>query len=230
MDTILHIWANPRPLSQSYSLKVAGAFLDRYRQLRPEDEIIDLDLYQQDIPFVDEDILKCWDPQGGCTLAELSREGRAKIQALEKLVERFIEADKYIFVTPMWNLSVPPMMKAFFDCVCISGKTFMYTDDGPVGLLKDKKAVHIQARGGVYSQGHTREFELGDRYVRTILAFMGVTDVESVIVEGMAQTPERAEEILQAAMARAREAAERFTLGPVIPAVETSRHSVHPIH
>lgn len=231
MGTVLHIWANPRPLSQSYSLRVAQEFIRQYRRLKPEDDVIDIDLYQMDIPFVDADILKCWDlQQGGCSLNDLSGEGRAKLLAIDKLVDAFINAERYVFVTPMWNLSVPPLMKAYFDCICIAGKTFRYTAQGPEGLLTGKKAVHIQARGGVYSQGPARDFELGNRYIRTILAFMGVTDVETVVVEGMAQTPELAEQILEKAFEDAREAAQRFALGPAIPAARQEYSSVHPIH
>jgi len=229
--TVLHIWANPRPVHESYSLRLAQEFLENYRHLSPKDEIIDIDLYQQDIPFLDADILQCWQQvQGGCSIEEFSGESRAKLAAVNKLVDGFVAADKYIFVTPLWNLSVPPMMKAYIDSICIAGKTFKYTAQGPVGLLRGKRAVHIQARGGVYSHGPAQEFELGDKYIRTILTFMGVNDIESVIAEGMAHTPEQADQILQHALVRAREAAERFALPPQIHQADPVQHSVHPIH
>lgn len=230
MGTVLHIWANPRPISQSYSQRVAEAFLERYRQISPGDEIIDIDLYQEPIPFIDEDILKCWDQLlGGSKRGDFSREAQAKLSALDQLVAGFMAADKYIFVTPLWNLSVPPMLKAYIDTICIAGKTFKYTAQGPVGLLKNKKAVHIQARGGVYTLEETREFELGDRYIRTILSFMGVQDIDSVIAEGMAQNPELAEQIVQKAIEDAKLAAERFAQPP-LTARPQQFQSVHPIH
>jgi len=231
VGTVLHVWANPKPLSQSYSLRVAETFISRYRELCPEDEFIELDLYQQDIPLIDGEVLEGWNlVQGGRSKDQLSRDGREKLRAIDMLADGFRTADKYIFVTPLWNLGVPPLMKAYFDSVCIAGKTFKYTAQGPVGLLENKKAVHIQARGGGYSQEPARDLELGDRYVRTILAVMGVKDVESVVVEGMAQTPETEDQIFQEAISRAQAAAERFAYGPAIAGPDYYQHSVHPIH
>lgn len=230
MAKVLYIWSNPKRMDQSFSLRVADSFVKRYRQLNPSDEIIELDLYNAQIPLIDDDVLKCWDLlRGGCSLNELSSEGKRKLKELDQLVEQFIEADKYVFVTPMWNLSIPPVMKAYIDTICIAGKTFKYTENGPVGLLDGKKAVHIQARGGVYSQGPAADFELGDRYMRTILAFLGVTDTESIIVEGMFQTPDQADTILQQAQSKAEEAAQRFSNFPLEQG-STAQNTVHPIH
>lgn len=92
----------------------------------------------------------------------------------------------------------------------IAGKTFKYTDNGPVGLLTGRKAVHIQARGGIYSEGPGVEMEFGDRYLRAVLTFMGITDIETIAVEGMAYMPEKANEIQEKAIVHAKEVAKRF--------------------
>ena len=126
------------------------------------------------------------------------------------MCDQFVAADKYVFVTPMWNLSIPPKMKAYIDTVCIVRKTFKYTEAGPVGLLTDKKAVHIQARGGVYSEGPAQGLEFGDKYIRAILTFLGVPSIESVIAEGMNQTPDKAEEIKAKALDQAKQMARNF--------------------
>ncbi|PNB70901.1 FMN-dependent NADH-azoreductase, partial [Pseudomonas sp. FW305-BF6] len=81
------------------------------------------------------------------------------------IVTQFVEADKYVFVTPMWNFSFPPVMKSYIDAVCVAGKTFKYTENGPQGLLGGKKALHIQASGGVYSEGPAAGMEMGHRYI-----------------------------------------------------------------
>jgi FMN-dependent NADH-azoreductase len=121
-----------------------------------------------------------------------------------------VGADKYVFVSPMWNLSIPPRLKAFIDTIMIAGKTFKYTENGPVGLLTGRKAVHIQARGGIYSEGPGVDMEFGDRYLRAVLAFIGITDVETIAVEGMAFMPEKAQEIQEKAIVQAKEVAKRF--------------------
>lgn len=101
-------------------------------------------------------------------------------------------------------------MKAYIDNISIAGKTFKYTADGPVGLLTDKKAVHIQARGGIYSEGPAKELEFGDRYLRAVLTFLGVSDIETIAVEGMAAYPDKAEEIKSKAIEQAKDIAKQF--------------------
>ncbi|SFI85096.1 FMN-dependent NADH-azoreductase [Thermoflavimicrobium dichotomicum] len=211
MATVLYITANPKPVHQSYSLSVAEEFLNAYRQVHPQDEVIELDLYKIDIPYIDLDVFSGWGKlQQGSAFEELSADEKAKVSRINELTEQFVAADKYVFVTPMWNFSIPPKMKAYIDTICIAGKTFKYTEQGPVGLLPTKKAVHIQARGGVYSEGPARDSEFGDRYIRAVLNFLGVTNVESVIVEGMNQMPQEAESIKAKAIEHAREVAKRF--------------------
>lgn len=211
MSKVLYITANPKPTDQSYGLSVGQAFLEAYRHGAPDDEIIDLDLYKTHIPYIDGDVLNGWGKlQKGMAFENLTEEEKSKIAAINKLSDQFVEADKYIFVTPMWNFSFPPLMKAYIDTICIAGKTFKYTEEGPVGLLNDKRAVHIQARGGIYEEETAIEREFGDRYLRAVMSFVGIEDVQSIIVEGMNQMPDEAEDIKEKAMAHAREVAKGF--------------------
>jgi FMN-dependent NADH-azoreductase len=208
---VLYITANPKADEQSYSLSVGRAFLDAYRKERAEDQIIELDLYQTDIPHIDTDVFSGWGKlQQGKGFEELSADEKAKVARINELTEQFVAADKYVFVTPMWNFSFPPKVKAYIDTICIAGKTFKYTSEGPVGLLNGRKAVHIQARGGVYSEGPAKDMEFGDRYLRTIFQFVGITDVTSIYVEGMAQMPDQADQIKEKAIGRAKEVAKEF--------------------
>ncbi|HBV98134.1 MAG: FMN-dependent NADH-azoreductase [Peptococcaceae bacterium BICA1-7] len=211
MSTVLYITANPKSADQSYSLSVAEEFLKAYRKESPGDEIVSIDLYKTDIPFVDPDVLSGWGKlEHGEAFDKLNPEEQSKVARINQMADQFMAADRYIFVTPLWNLGIPPKMKAYIDTIVVVGKTFKYTDQGPVGLLKNKKAVHIQARGGIYSQGPMKEFEFGDSYIRAILTFLGVETIESVIVEGMAYAPDKAGEIKAKAVENAHQAAKRF--------------------
>lgn len=208
---LLYITANPKSVQDSYCLSVGQAFLDAYRQTNPNDEIIPLDLYKISIPFIDVDVFSGWGKlQQGMAFDQLTPEEKNTVGRINELCDQFIAANKYVFVTPMWNLSIPPKVKAYIDTVCIAGKTFKYTEAGPVGLLTDKKAVHIQARGGVYTEGPAQGFEFGDKYIRAILTFLGVPSIESVIAEGMNQTPDKAEEIKAKALDQAKQVAKSF--------------------
>ncbi len=208
MSKVLYIKANPNLEEKSFSAIVGKAFLNCYLKEKPDDEVIELDLYAMDIPFIDRDVLSGWEKlRRGSGLDDFTLEEMAKTTGIHELTEQFVTADKYVFVSPLWNLGIPPLLKAYIDAVCIVDRSFKYTDHGPVGLLKNKKAIHIQARGGVFSVGPARDSEFGDRYIRAVLSFMGVQVADSVIIEGVNQTPEQINAIMAGAMEQAREAA-----------------------
>ncbi|WP_160670128.1 FMN-dependent NADH-azoreductase [Clostridium sp. C8-1-8] len=211
MSKVLYITANPKPIEASYSLSVAEQFINEYKNNNPEDEIINIDVYKNNIPLIDGDVFEAWGKLAqGTAFTDLTEAQQQKVGTLGALVDQFVEADKYVFVSPLWNFGIPPMLKAYIDAVSVAGKTFKYTETGSVGLLSGKKAVHVQARGGIYSVGPAAELELADRYIKAVLRFFGVTDVQSVVVEGANFTPDKAEEIKAAAIANAKEVAKKF--------------------
>lgn len=211
MAKVLYITAHPHDERLSYSMAAAKAFIDTYKEENPNDEVVHIDLYKETIPYIDTDVFQGWGKlQSGKGFEELSQEEQTKVGRLSELSEQFIAADKYVFVTPLWNFSFPPIMKAYIDSVAVAGKTFKYTEQGPVGLLTDKKALHIQARGGIYSEGPAAEMEMGHRYLNIIMNFFGVPSFEGLFIEGHAAMPEKAEEIKQNAIARAKDLGRTF--------------------
>ena len=211
MAELLYINSNPKPEGQSFGLQVGRTFLEEYKNSHPNDKVTELDLYQMGIPHLDADVFNGWGKlQQGSAFDQLTNEEKSKVGRINELTDQFVAADKYVFVTPLWNLSLPPITKAYIDAICIAGKTFDYTEQGPQGLLKDKKAFHIHACGGVYSEGPAKDFEFGSKYVVGILNFLGVTAVETLFVEGMAQTPDQAENIKNQAAGKAKVVAKNF--------------------
>ncbi|MFC0213461.1 FMN-dependent NADH-azoreductase [Paenibacillus chartarius] len=211
MSTVLYITAHPHDHQTSVSMAVGKAFVDSYREANPQDEVIHLDLYNLNIPHIDADVFSGWGKlRSGSEFSALSAEEQAKVARLNELSDQFAAADKYVFVSPMWNFSFPPVLKAYIDSFCVAGKTFRYTESGPVGLLGGKKALHIQASGGIYSEGPAAEVENGHRYLRTVLGFVGITDVQAIFAEGMNAFPDKAQAIKEAAIAKAVEAAKSF--------------------
>jgi FMN-dependent NADH-azoreductase len=211
MTKVLYITAHPNDETQSYSMAVGKTFIETYKEVNPSHEIVNIDLYKEKIPEIDVDVFSGWGKlQSGKGFEELSSEEKTKVGRLSELCEQFIVADKYIFVTPLWNFSFPPVLKAYIDSVSVAGKTFKYTDQGPVGLLTDKKALHIQARGGIYSEGPAAEMEMGHRYLNIMMQFFGVPSFEGLFVEGHAAMPDKAQEIKENAITRAKELASTF--------------------
>lgn len=173
MNTVLYIKANIKKEEESRTFRVSDRFVEEYKKNHPEDEIIVLDLYKENIDFLRaDDLVKIFGP----------KEEESKKNSILKYAYQFAEADKYIFAAPMWNLSVPAIVKAYIDYISVSGITFKYTLEGPVGLLNDKKAVHIVSRGGEYGNS---PYEMGDRYLRTILGLFGIHDISTVAIENV---------------------------------------------
>lgn len=211
MNKVLFITANPNDENHSYSMAAGKAFIETYQEANTTDEIITIDLFQEHVPQLDADVFSAWGKlRAGQPVDALSAEELAKVGRLEEILEQFMAADKMIFVTPMWNFSFPAVVKSYIDAVAIPGKTFRYTATGAEGLLQDRKVFHIQARGDFYTTGHLAEEELGDRYLKFIMAFMGITEYEGLFIEGQAKMPMKAAEIKATGIERAKAAAMTF--------------------
>ncbi|MFP3632962.1 NAD(P)H-dependent oxidoreductase, partial [Burkholderia sp. SIMBA_045] len=78
------------------------------------DEVIHLDLYKVDIPQLDKDVFSGWDKlRAGLAFEQLTEAEIVKLSSMNELVDQFVEADKYVFVTPIWNYSYPPVLKSY---------------------------------------------------------------------------------------------------------------------
>jgi FMN-dependent NADH-azoreductase len=210
MAKILYITCNLKPAEHSHSLSVGKEFLDEYLKYHSEDEVHFLDLYRDNIQRIDADVLSGWGKmRKGESFASLESDEQRKIERIWRHAEQFAAADKYIFVTPMWNLGFPPELKMYIDSICVVGKTFMYTPAGPVGLLKDKgkKCLHIHSSGG-FHYGKMEDHSVP--YLKSIMHFMGVDDFEAIVVEGVDAIPGRADEFKKSAIEKAINAAEQF--------------------
>ncbi|KAF1303033.1 FMN-dependent NADH-azoreductase [Enterococcus saccharolyticus] len=201
MATLLAVKAHPLTNEASKSMKVLYAFLDSYQKSHPEDDIITLDLYHEDFPEIDHDIMTGWQAlKAGKSMADLSSEQQRKITRFNASTEQFLTVDKLVIANGLWNLNIPTRLKAWFDTINVAGKTFKYTERGPVPLTTGKKALHIQASGGAY-EGQ----DFASQYVKGILNFVGVTDVQQVFIEGADHQPERTDEIIAEGIAKAEE-------------------------
>ena len=211
MANVLFVKAHPGSSSHSVSLGMADKFLETYKTSNPGDTITTLDLYNEEIPLIDNDVLSAWGKfQSGQAATVTAEEGR-KVARLNVLSDQFVAADKVIFAAPMWNFGYPSMMKVYMDgAMVVAGKTFSYTPQGPVGLLKGKKAVILEASGGVYTGTPMEAYTHASNHLKGILGFVGIDDVTVVKAEGMAQTPDKRDEIIASANVHVASAATSF--------------------
>ncbi|MGH8221602.1 MAG: FMN-dependent NADH-azoreductase [Woeseiaceae bacterium] len=128
------------------------------------------------IPFVDEP----WIEANSTPAEARSRAQRAALGQSDRLVEELSAADVLVIGVPLYNFGIPASLKAWIDMVLRARRTFRYTENGPEGLLKGKKAYLVVASGGV-AIGSDADF--ATPYLRFALAFIGITDVEIVAAE-----------------------------------------------
>jgi FMN-dependent NADH-azoreductase len=114
----------------------------------------------------------------------------------DELIEELRRADVLVVGLPMYNFGVPTQLKAWYDQVARAGVTFRYTEKGPEGLLKGKKAYIFAARGGEYAASGN---DWQAQFVRVMLGFIGITELEFVFAEGLAISPARKEASIAAA-------------------------------
>lgn len=201
MSKVLYIKVNIKPEGQSRTFKISDSFIEEYKKSNPNDEIITLDLYKENINFLKGEDL-------GVLFGPKNEESRN--HPILKYVYQFVEADKYIIAAPLWNLNIPAILRAYIDYVSVTGITFKYTANGPVGLCEGKKAVHIVSRGGEYSEGPGAAFEMGDRYLRTIFGFFGIADFTTIAADKLDVIGEDVELILENVINEAQKIAKEF--------------------
>ena len=192
MARLLIVKAHPLDSKASYALRALEDFIYLYQEEYPGDAIEEVDVFE-DIPLLDKDLLEAM---------SLAKKGQVLSQNQEKnlgryneLTEQFLRADKIVIVNPLWNLNVPSQLVSWVNTINVAGRTFKYGPEGSIGLIKDKKVLHIQSNGGVYEGKDAASI-----YIRDIFKFLGVEDIYQVFIEGQSAEPARAEEIYQEAL------------------------------
>lgn len=200
MSKVLYIKANPKK-EGSKTFQISDEFIEEYKRTHPNDEVKVLDLYEEGLKFLDMDDIN--------TLFSEKTED-SKNNEILKYAYEFKEADKYVFSAPMWNLSFPSILKAYIDYVSVSGITFKYTSEGAVGLCTGKKAVYITSRGSIFSKGPIEPFEMGERYMKAILGFFGIYDVQTLFAEGVDMSSTDLDKLMSDVISNAKEVAKNF--------------------
>ncbi len=200
MSKVLYIKADAKSEGESRTVRIADSFIAAYKAQNPDDEIIELDLYESGIQFL---------PKG--KVMEMRGAGpNGMDNPLLKFAYEFAEADKYVIAEPIWNLGIPAILKAYIDSVAIGGITFRYTEKGPEGLCLNKKALNIITRGGDYSSEFRSSIEMADKYLRNIFGFMGITDFTTIAADKLDMITEDTEALINDAIAQGKEIAQNF--------------------
>lgn len=137
-------------------------------------------------------------PVAHLTGAVLGQADAAQVAEGERLVAQFLASEVVVIGAPMYNFGIPSTLKAWIDRIAVAGKTFRYTETGPVGLAGGKRVVIASGRGGIHGNGAT---DFQENYLRQVFGFLGITDIAFVRAEGVAYSPQHRADALAAAHA-----------------------------
>ncbi len=200
MKKILLVLSSPRG-TQSHSHQIAHRIIDDLKTKHVGAEVVIRDVSSEPLPYVGEAFVS-----GLFTPPEKRSPAQAEALAIsDTLVDELLAADIVVLAVPMHNFGLPAALKSWIDHVVRAGRTFSYSAAGPAGLLTGKKAILVVSRGGVYSQGPMKAFDFQESYLRSVLGFIGVTDVQVVRVEGVAMGPDALTNAISSANLQAEE-------------------------
>lgn len=209
MKRLLHIIAAPRG-EDSRTLKVTEVFLERFKEKYPDCAVVELNLFTESLPPLTLEVIGGkYVLLGGGELVGRFKEAWTQV---EHRIEQFLEADGYLISTPMWNFSIPFVLKHYIDVIIQPKYLFRYTEKGPEGLVKNKKMVVITSRGGDYSPDSPfKDYDFQEPYLRTIFGFVGIEDITFINAQPMdAMGPEVQKQKVEEARIAARNAAENL--------------------
>ena len=187
----------------SISNKLTAEFAARLKERDPSARIATRDLGANPVPHLLPDTV------AGIRATATTEAEKAALALSDELVDEMRDIDLLVIGAPMYNFGIPSSLKAWFDYILRAGVTFRYTENGPEGLLPVKKAVVIETRGGLYSEGPAVAMDSQEPHLRTLLGFMGVTDVVFVRAEKLGFGPEAVQAAVDGAIAELNGCAER---------------------
>lgn len=172
----------------SASNKLVNDTIDQLKSRNPDLQLTVRDLGAGQVPHLDLD---------GATAIRGGEPANAAQAAAQKLSDELIAevkaADVLVIGAPMYNFGIPSTLKSWFDYVLRAGVSFRYTEAGPEGLMTGKRAIVVATRGGLYSEGPAKPMDSQEPHLRTMLNFIGITDITFVYAEKLAFGPEARE-------------------------------------
>lgn len=202
---VLVVKANNRPASEAVSSKMYETFMN---ELEGKDvQVSTYDVFAEDTPFFGQDMFNALGKSAsGEELTEL--ESRL-LAAKKKAKDAFTAADVVVFAFPLWNLTIPAKMQVFIDYIYEAGYAFKFDTEGNmIQLMTDKKAIFLNARGGVYSMPEAAPMEMAVNYMRNVFGgIFGMDIIDEVIIEGHNAMPEKSDAIIEAGMEETKKAA-----------------------
>lgn len=204
---VLVVKANNRPASQAVSSKMYETFMENIEGVN----VTTYDVFAEDMPYLGQDLFNAFGKmQAGEVLTDVEQRIFA---AKQKAMDALTAADVVVFVFPLWNLTIPAKLQTFIDYVFAAGFTFKYNENGQLeSLMTDKKAVILNARGGIFSTPEAAPMEMAATYIKNVVGgVFGMEIVDEVIIEGHSASPDQAEAIIAEGLEKVAKAAKNLS-------------------
>ena len=181
---ILVVKANNRPASEAVSSKMYETFMNNIEGVN----VTTFDVFAEDMPYFGQELFNAFGKvQSGEEMTDIEQR---LLAAKQKAMDALTAADIVVFAFPLWNLTIPAKLQTFIDYVYQAGFTFKYDENGQaVQLMTDKKAVILNARGGIYSTPEAAPMEMAANYIKNVAGgVFGMEIIHEVIIEGHASS------------------------------------------
>ena len=190
---LLYINCNSKPEKLSSSKTVARIFIQKFIEKNPDFEVEEVDLYNDHIPRLEYEYFA-----GRSALVEkealkqLDDHAQKEIRRINELCQQFIDCRVYVIAAPMWNLSFPPQLKEYFDCVIQDKKTIKFENKKPKGILNDidRSLVYIQSSGAKVPFYLKPILNKGLNYIKYIAKYLGIKKTKEILVDNTGTTEE----------------------------------------
>lgn len=179
---------------KSVSRELSAAVVKAWRAQQPGLQVTYRDLAAVPPPQLTGEALSVM--KFGQPAAGIAAQGQADLAQMEVLLQEFLASDVIVIGAPMYNFSIPSQLKTWIDALAQPGRTFAYTEQGPRGLASGKRVVIASSRGNRYSQPPMSAKDFQEPYLKAVLGFMGITDIEVVRAEGVNLGPAQREAAL----------------------------------
>ncbi len=179
MKKILNIVSSVKG-KDSFSIKLANEIINKLETVYPNSTVNTHDLNKNPVPHLEAaQVASFYTPENMRT-----DEHKQAIRNSDQAIKELMEADVIVVGVPLYNFGIPSTLKAWIDHIARAGITFSYADGTPKGLVVNKKVYLAIASGAVYSEGPMKSYDFTESYLRAVLGFMGMTDIETFRIEG----------------------------------------------
>ncbi len=179
MKTLIHIDSSLRD-GESNTRILSAAFAKAWQAKFPDGKVIYKDFARNPLPHLGAESVKAsYKPAKDRTPADT-----AALKPLNDAVDELMSADHILIAAPLYNFTMPSTIKVWVDHIVMAGRTFSFGPNGPEGHVREKKVVIVSSYGGSYAPDSPWAMNLMEPWLKNILGFLGMTDMETITLGG----------------------------------------------